>query len=203
MRWWLNTDNKAFSYENALVTGGMDFSSLPTDIWMVQWIDGQGEIEYQDADGNNLNGIRENFADVTPWAPFFQQFMILLPGITLAQAQKIQCDLINELYNDKRELPFHYPVAAGDFSWDATDKGITAMSLVVLHALLGWAGGMAFTPVGQTAPVSLSTAEVGGILGGIMSRGTSLQATAVTKTAEVNALTNLTNVIFYDVTTGW
>ena len=99
----------------------MDFSTLNPDIWMVQWIDSRGEIERQDANGNNLNGLREVFIDVVPYCPLFQQFMRLLPGLLLAQAQKIQVELIGEVFDSKRQAPFHYPVAAGDYSWDATD----------------------------------------------------------------------------------
>jgi hypothetical protein len=205
MRWWLNTDNKAFSYENALVLAQMDFSSLPTDIWMVQWIDGKGEIEYQDAEGNNLNGLRENFIDLTPWIPFFQQFMTFLPGITLEQAQKIQIELIAELYENKRQLPFHFAVTAGDFSWEATDAALTAMSAATIPALLAnfWNGTTSFTPVGQGTPVALTVFDMSDIMAGIMSRRASLETTKFNKTAEVNALTSISAVIAYDVTTGW
>lgn len=120
MRWWLNTDHKMFSVDNAGVRG-LDFSTLPPDVWMVQWTDGKGEIERQDADGKNLNGLREDFIDIIPYAPFFQQFLTLLPGLTLPQAKKVQIELIEEVYNSKRQAPFHYPIAAGDYWWDATD----------------------------------------------------------------------------------
>jgi hypothetical protein len=99
----------------------MDFSTLDPDVWMVQWIDSRGEIERQDASGNNLNGLREVFIDVVPYCPLFQQFMRLLPGLLLPQAQKIQIELIGEVFDSKRQAPFHYPVAAGDYYWDATD----------------------------------------------------------------------------------
>lgn len=121
MRWWLNTDHKRFSVDNAVVNG-LDFSSLDPSIWMVQWTDGKGEIERQDvvADTND-NGLRETFIDVTPYAPLFQQFLALCPLLTLPQAKKVQIDLIGVIFDSKRQAPFHYPVAAGDYYWDATD----------------------------------------------------------------------------------
>jgi hypothetical protein len=177
---------------------GLDFSALPPNIRIIEWRDGVGEIEL-----DALPQLRTNFQDITPYTPFFQQFMLLIPGISLAQAQKIQTDLITELYESKRQLPFHYAVAAGDFSWEATDAALLAMATVSIGALLGWVGGISFTPIGQGTPVSVSVIEMGAIMAGIASRRTSLLTTKFNKTAEVNALTNLTNVIFYDVTSGW
>jgi len=121
VRWWLNADHKAFSVDNAAVRG-MDFSSLPTDLWMVQWNEDKGEIEYQTASGENLNGLRETIIDIIPYAPFFDQFLTLLPGLTLPQAKKVKNDLIRQIFETKRQAPYHYPVAAGDYWWDASDE---------------------------------------------------------------------------------
>jgi hypothetical protein len=130
VRWWLQTNPPyLMSVDNASTTG-MDFSELlaaQPDIWMVQWTDGRGEIERLelDADNNasNLNGLREDFIDILPYCKFFQQFLTLLipKALTLPQAKKVQNELIGEVFNSKRQLPFHYPVAAGNYSWDATD----------------------------------------------------------------------------------
>lgn len=133
MRWWLNTDHKRFSVDNAVVSG-LDFSALDPDIWMVQWIDGKGEIERQDTGTDeNLNGLREPFVDVTPYAPLFQQFLTLCPLLTLPQAKKVQIDLINAIFDGKRQLPFHYPVAAGDYWWDASDATMGASTSAALQ----------------------------------------------------------------------
>jgi hypothetical protein len=124
MRWWLNTDDpQIFAVDNASVSG-MDFSTLPINSWMVQWTDGKGEIENQIDPNTNDNGLRASFIDVTPYASFFQQFLTLLPGLTLAQAQKVQTDLIKQIFESKRQDPFHYPVASGDYSWDASDEAL-------------------------------------------------------------------------------
>jgi hypothetical protein len=124
LRWWLNTDDpKIFAVDNASVSG-MDFSSLPSDVWMVHWTDGRGELETQVDPLTNDNGLREIFIDVVPYAPLFQQFLAMLPRLTLGQAQRVQTDLIKQIFESKRQDPFHYPVAAGDFSWDASDEAL-------------------------------------------------------------------------------
>jgi hypothetical protein len=132
MRWWLNTDHKAFSIDNAVVKD-IDCSSLDPTIWMVQWQDGRGEIEHQiDADTND-NGLRDNFVDVIPYAPFFKQFLEKCPGLTLSQAKKVNIDLIKQVFESKRQLPFHYPVAAGDYSWDATDDTLISSTVAAIQ----------------------------------------------------------------------
>lgn len=129
MRWWLNTDHKQFSVDNSSVQG-LDFSSLDPDIWMVQWTDGRGEIERQDvAVDANLNGLRENFIDVMPYAPLFQQFLRLTPDLSIDQAKKVQIELINTIFDSKRQMPFHYVVASGDYWWDASDGSMAAATI--------------------------------------------------------------------------
>jgi hypothetical protein len=145
MRWWLHADNKAFSVDNALVLGKMDFSTLPSDLYMVHWIDGQGEIEYQDMTvtnpngtvGANLNGLRTKFNDVIPYAPFFQQFLTLLPGLLLVQAQQVQNDLIETIFETKNTAPFQYTVGGTSYAWDADDSSIAAMSSAVIPHTIG------------------------------------------------------------------
>jgi len=104
----------------------MDYSMLDSSLWMVQWTDGKGEIEYQIDPSTNHNGLREGFYDITPYVPFFDQFLQRLPLLTLDQAKKVKIDLIKQLFESKRQLPFHYPVAAGDYWWDATDSSLYA-----------------------------------------------------------------------------
>ena len=119
-------------------TGGMDFSALLVsnpDLWMVQWTDGKGEIERQTADGKNLNGLRESFIDVIPYAPLFQQFLTLMQAkaLLLPQAKKVQIELIAEIFEGKRQAPFYYPVAAGNYTWDATDETLYASTAAGLQ----------------------------------------------------------------------
>ena len=136
MRWWISTDKPyVMSVDNAAAKG-MDFSALPPNLWMVQWIDGKGEIEYQTSDGRNLNGLRDPFTDVMPYAPYFQQFLILMQsqGLLLPQAKRVQCDLIETIYDSKRQMPISY---LGD-SWNCSDKevdGMTQKAASVMAAL--------------------------------------------------------------------
>ncbi len=132
MRWWLNTDHGRFSVDNAVVNG-LDFSALSPDIWMVQWVDGKGEIERQVDQDTNDNGLRENFIDIIPYCGYFQAFLLLGPRLTLVEEQKVQIDLIGEVFNSKRQAPFHYPIAAGDYYWDATDASLFASTVPALQ----------------------------------------------------------------------
>jgi len=113
----------------------MDFSELiivDPDLWMVHWTEGKGEIERQvvidgTGDGDrNLNGLREDFYDVTPYVPLFQQFLerMQAKNLLLDQAKKVQIDLIKQLFESKRQLPYHHTIAAGDYWWDATDSSL-------------------------------------------------------------------------------
>jgi hypothetical protein len=300
MRWWLNTDHKTFSFENAIVLGLMDFSSLPANVWMVQWTDGRGEIEYQDDEGNNLNGIRDNFTDIVPYVPFFQQFMNYLAGLTLAQAKKIQSELVTLLFETKSQSPYNHTIAAGNFNWETTDAAVAAMSIAMFPALLSgtntslnslvtqinaqftsiasqintgtvnqgdnlatflnsmigyWGDGLntinnklhtvllastdyvaapglnpqldhttvdfvpvtttaltadnpgvasiQWIPLGQGTAVTMSVTEMSEIMSGIHNRRLSLTTTKFNKIEAINALTEISDVIAYDVTTGW
>jgi hypothetical protein len=133
VRWWLQTNPPyLMSVDNASVSG-MDFSNLlvaEPDLWMVHWLEGKGEIERIELDAanvaSNLNGLRESFYDVTPYVDLFDQFLTLLQpkNLLLDQAKKVKIDLIKQLFESKRQMPFHYPIAAGDYWWDATDSGL-------------------------------------------------------------------------------
>ena len=147
LQFWMvnNPDaNYPMGVDNSNVTG-MNYSALDPTISIIRWENGVGNIEYNDG-----TRLRQNFIDVTPYAPFFQQFMALLVGITLTQAQKIQTDLIDVLYDGKRQMPYHQVVAAGDFMWEATDPTVAAMSCEVLPTIIGYNTGTSdSTPVGK------------------------------------------------------
>jgi hypothetical protein len=135
VRWWLNTDHGKMGVDNAVV-GGLDVSSLDPSIWMVQWTDGKGEIERQVDANTNDNGLRETFIDIVPYCPFFQQFLANCPRLTLTQAKKLDVDLIRQIFESKRQAPFHYPIAAGDYWWDATDEMLFASTSATLQNVI-------------------------------------------------------------------
>jgi hypothetical protein len=130
LRFWMVRHVTAMGVDNTNVTG-MDYTDLPANVSVVEWKSGVGEIEYDDRPR-----LRENFIDVTPYCPFFQQFMTLLPRITVAQAKKIQCDLIDVLFDSKRQMPYAYNIAAGNFTWDATDGTVAGMSIATIPQLI-------------------------------------------------------------------
>jgi hypothetical protein len=268
-----------FSVDNASVAGVMDFSSLPANLWMIHWIDGKGEIEYQTAAGDNLNGLREEFFDVIPYASFFQQFLSHLPDLTLAQAKKVQVDLIATIYGTKRQAPYSYL----SHMWDATDGVTAAMALQMLPKLFnsigfvdtftndltnqlnadlnvlnyqilttnanslsvtlqrraisvptdpfnptnfdcaspGLSGNLPlmsfisypvgyalsatvpWTPLDQATPINLTMGQMSSLMTGIAGRQQNLNGVRTSKTNAVNAMTKITDVIAYNVTTGW
>ena len=136
MRWWINTDHDRMCVDNAVISG-LDFSALASDIWMIQWTDGKGEIERQVDPDTNDNGLREKFIDILPYCGYFQDFLALCPRLTLVQAQAVQIDLIGEVYNSKRQEPYCYEVAAGDYCWDATDGTLFSSTAAGLQSAIG------------------------------------------------------------------
>jgi hypothetical protein len=279
MRWWMVRHAEAMGVDNTSLVD-MDYSTLPADISIVEWTNGQGEIQRF-----GQSALRDNFTDITPYLPFFRQFMGLLENLTLHQARKLQSDIINELYDAKRQAPYTYQVSAGNFSWDTADgtmanlaiaaipvvmtalgmvigqQGDTQGSLVTqinsriavpgeqlrVHlntAVIGTTVGtdtingrlvgatanpfafmvplaanpfseievpspgqigatLQWTPIGQPNPITLSTTDMIGLMSSIAGRRTNLLTVKVNKTAAVNALTNVTDVINYDAGAGW
>jgi hypothetical protein len=277
-------------------------TGLPANVECIDWNRGLGEIEYV---GSRM---RQNFTDITPYCTYIQQFMTRLLGLTLAQAQKIQCDAVNALFENKHQVPYRYVVAAGDFMWEADDSTVAAMSVATVPSIIstvtspvttsdadvvgkinniadqvnsnvvtpgntletqinngiagpansnmsalssgcqstglggsppqvaapGLTGALyniqsvtpgtfinighvgvtsatttptmspiAWTPMGATASVNLSSAEMSGLMSGISTRRTNLLNTKNSKINAINALTTISAVIAYDVTAGW
>jgi len=143
MRWWMHFDPPVNMCVDNAVISGMDFSELlvdDPDLYHINWQEGRGEIERQivdanDGQGANLNGLREQFVDVTPYVPIFQQFLTRLKDkdLLLDQAKKVQVDLIKVIFEVQRQAPYHYPVAAGDYWWDASDDAMFAGSLPTIQ----------------------------------------------------------------------
>jgi hypothetical protein len=125
---------QAMGVDNASVNT-MDFSSLPANVQMVQWRDGRGEVEYTTGPA-----LHTTFTDVTPYCALFQQFMTLLPGLTLAQAQQLQIALCYLLYNNKRQTPINYTVSSGNYNWSSTDPDVAGMSAAIIasNGPLSW-----------------------------------------------------------------
>jgi hypothetical protein len=200
VRWWLNTEHQVFSVDNASAVG-MDYSALPANLWMVQWHEGKGEIEYQTDDGGNENGLRESFIDIVPYAPYFQQFLRLMKAknLLLNQAKKVQIDLLRQIFESKRQMPYHYPVAAGDYWWDATDETLfssVAAQLQMAIASINSIGAKINSLVSSINAIDASICQqvnstvVGGINSNVVAPGDALTA------AHNDFLTKVTNGIY-------
>jgi hypothetical protein len=131
--WWLVAPAQTMGVDNANASP-INVSALPATTRMVQWREGRGEIELTTGPP-----LRTTFTDPTPYASFFQQFLTLLTpsGLTLAQAQKVQNDLVDCIYDSKRQLPFSFNVAAapGTEIWSASDEDVLAMCNEVVPQL--------------------------------------------------------------------
>jgi hypothetical protein len=128
VRFWLARRQNIMSVDNASV-GSMNYAALASNVNFVEWRDaGEGEVEYSDRPP-----MRESTIDVLPYCPYFDQFLLKLVGITLTQAKKVKKDLIAEVYNTKRQAPFHYVVAAGDYFWDATDATLFSSTIPAIQ----------------------------------------------------------------------
>jgi hypothetical protein len=128
---WMSVDNA--------VANDLTLSTLATNVYIVEWSEGRGEIEY-----NDRPALRESVVDVIPYAPCFQEFLTKLaaasPPLTLAQAKKVQNDLILTIYDSKRQLPYAYAIGGTQYTWDATDGATAAMALQMLPKLFNSIG---------------------------------------------------------------
>jgi len=107
---------------------GLNLSAL-SPIECVEWKSDIGTVEQI---GSRL---RTNFTDITPYCPYLQMFMANCPGITLAQAQKIQCDATDALFVNKHQQPLYYSVAAGAYWWDASDSSVAHFNAAMQIAI--------------------------------------------------------------------
>src|SRR5262245_66117141 len=131
MRWWIRPDLRVMSVDNTLVQQ-MNVTALPVDVLFIEWVEPRGWIAYKCGPG-----LRAAFIDVRPCTSYFQQFLTLQKpaGLTLVQAKKVQTDLLALLYTTKRQVQIAFNVAAGNFSWDATDESVAGMSAIMVPAL--------------------------------------------------------------------
>src|SRR5262245_29289343 len=108
----------------------IDLTALASTICMLQWRDGHGEIERE-----GIKGLRENFFDMIPYCPFFQQFLTKMPNLTLVQAKRVQPALLAETYRSKRQAAYASAVADGTLTRAADDESTAAMSLTAVPAV--------------------------------------------------------------------
>jgi hypothetical protein len=177
--WWLVPSVQVMCVDNVNATE-LDFTGLPANLYMAIWREGRGEVETTDAPG-----LRTNFTDVTPYTSYFQKFMTAKNtdgALTLAQAKKIQSDLVTCLFDDKRQVPYAFTPAGGTSqNWSANDTDVAAMSLEAIPFI---AGGGSSTSLGSL--VTQINAMIDAINAGIVSPGT-------TNAGVVNQINNVLN----------
>jgi hypothetical protein len=114
----------------------MDTSALDPTIVRVKWngADSVGWIKY-----NNLT-LEQRLIDASPYEPFLDAWvtarLAAVPPPSLTEAKLIKVNLIGWIFDIKRQAPYAHTIAAGAFSWDATDGTIAAMSIATIPAII-------------------------------------------------------------------
>jgi hypothetical protein len=103
--------------------------SLPgwnSTIDFINWDGKKGDIRYW-----TQPGITVNFVDPTPYVPYINNWLTVAstmnPPINLDQAKKVKSDLVDTLFDIKRQLPIVYD----GYTWDATDESMQSMMALV------------------------------------------------------------------------
>jgi hypothetical protein len=112
----------------------VDCSTLPSDVASVKWTGTDGYLRRY---ASNLN---EPLTDPSPYQSFLNAWTSARLSAdvppTLGEAKAIKIKLINDIFDIKRQAPFHYVIAAGDFMWDADDGAVAGMSIATIPSLL-------------------------------------------------------------------
>jgi len=197
--WWILPSQGRVTVDDATLTG-IDCSSVPADVYLIRWWGTKGEILYNH---DARLPIRDKFTDITPYIDLFNQWMSLAessppqpsPPISLSQAQSVKVDIIAALFNSKRQAPFHYPVAAGDYSWDASDATMQASTVPAiqnLNAKVNEIAGKINTAIPALNSAGQST--VGQVNNTVVGGGNTLSnAVNINIVEQVNALVNEIN----------
>jgi len=119
MKFWLQVPS-TMCIDNCVING-LTFPGLPTNVEMVFW-DGttdRGEIEY-----NGAMAIRTPFVDPTPYMAYVNAWILKgqteTPPINLPQAKLIKQDVVETLFNYKRQQPI--PVISMGWTFPADDE---------------------------------------------------------------------------------
>jgi hypothetical protein len=113
----------------------MDTSALATNIVRVQWRETVGYIYLTTAT------LQQKITDPSPYQSFLNTWatarLTATPPLALAEAQQIKLELIDYLYDIKRQAPYAYTVAAGAYHWEATDGALANMTAAAIPAVVG------------------------------------------------------------------
>ena len=119
-------------------------SGLPANVLRVKWLDKEGYIYYT---GSTLN---TKITDPSPYQVHINNWMTAsIPGtpeappLTLTEAKQIKIYFIETLFETKRQAPYAYAIAAGAYSWEATDGTVANMSAMMMPVIYNLIGGLA------------------------------------------------------------
>lgn len=122
-QWWICPPDGQVVIDDASISG-IDCSPIPSDVYLVFWHGDGGEIMRTQS---SVMPVRSKFVDPTPYIPIFNRWISAAqyesPPITLSQTKGIKIDLVNSLYNMKRQLPISTPSG----TYNATDTAMLTM----------------------------------------------------------------------------
>jgi hypothetical protein len=164
MRFTISPQSGLIQVGNLIVPAAI--TTLPPNVLNVTWDGDKGEIWY-----NDRASLTTEFTDPTPYQPYIDTWMATAAAgvseqsveggssiaLSLAQAQQVKSSLIESVFKAQRQLPIAYPVAAGPYSWDCSDEGVTQMHLALGAAIAS----------GPTSLLSSISSGTGGLVGGI------------------------------------
>jgi hypothetical protein len=178
MKFWMQQPGGCMCIDNAVING-IPFPGLPRNVFMVFWDNGRGEVEYYDA-----LSIRTPFTDLTPYLPYVDNFLTAAQHeeqpLNLRQAKAIKNEIIDTLFNCKRQLP----VAFDGQDWDGIDESVNGL---VRQLIIG----------------SPDAARLMAVVRGIETRRTTLHNARLQKRAAIDALTDVPAVIAFNPVSDW
>jgi len=161
MRFYINPGDSVVSVDGYQIQP-LTVSGLATNVKYVQWEEAAlGLIVY-----NGEAPTFQPFSDPSPYQPSINAWMssaaglaltpalqatASIPLLTLAQAQQIKAELIEAIYDSKRQSAIQFAVSSGDagydagvvaaspggvYNWDCSDESLNAMSMALASAIL-------------------------------------------------------------------
>ncbi|UGY23710.1 hypothetical protein HU675_0038155 [Bradyrhizobium septentrionale] len=171
---------------------------LPSNIAFVSYdVTKGGEVYY-----NDRVAIPERFDDPTPYLGYLNQWLTAMaaatPALTVKQALAIRLALLDVLYGINRQMPFTVSISSGIFAFDPSDLAVSRYFASVTNL-----SSVGLIPLGLAVPITLTAADLQNVAGAFNEHDLKVLQTYAQKKAALSALTTVTALIAYDVTTGW
>jgi hypothetical protein len=202
MRFWIvkfpDETNNTMAIDDASLRG-IDLPSWPADVDFINWNGKSGEIRYW-----TQPGITVPFVDPTPYVPYINNWLTkaareTLP-INLDQARKVKSDLVESLFDVKRQLP----ISMHDRVWDCCDETVNGMARMLLARQIVPNGRiLSLTPFGLATAIPLTTGQLAEMVVGIETRRASLHGVRQQKKVTIASMPTVEECIGFDVLSGW